>query len=474
MTPPIPPFSVLVLAAGQGTRMKSNRAKVLHEVAGEPMIAHVIRAARSIGPATMIVVVGHQAEAVREAVEESLTDPVPGRSGKPVPVPAPVIHYVHQPDQRGTGHAVMMARAHLQRLKGDLLLLYGDVPCIDGEVLLKLLQEHRRKRASMTVLTAILVDPAGYGRIIRDKTGDLGSIVEERDCTPRQRRVTEINSGIYAFQTGDLLQALDRVEQKNAQGEFYLTDAAAILRRGGKRVGTVRHADAGSLLGINTRQELAQASAVLQTRVLDGLMTEGVTIHDPASTFIDARVTIGPDTVVFPQVIIDGPTTIGRDCVIESWTHISRSSLGNRVHIRNGCMIGESLLDDDVRVGPFAHLRMGVQLEEGATVGNFVEMKKSRLGAGSKSMHLTYLGDATIGARVNIGAGTVTCNYDGKRKHPTFIEDEARIGSDTMLVAPVRIGKGAVTGAGAVVTKDVPPGTLAVGVPAVLKKKKVV
>lgn len=459
--------SVLVLAAGQGTRMNSDRAKVLHEVAGEPMIAHVLRAALAIRPERVIVVIGHQAETVRAAIERFMAE---RPAGDDIESPSG-IRIAYQAEQRGTGHAVMSARSELESLPGDLLLLYGDVPCIEPEVLRELLRRHRNGRAAMTILTTIVEQPAGYGRIVRNRARHFVRIVEERDCSPAQRRIREINSGIYAFRLADLVSALDGLNPQNAQGEFYLTDAAELLLRKRKRVETFRTSDASGLLGINTRQELAQAGATLRARILDRLMSGGVTITDPESTYISAQVEIGQDTVIHPQVILEGPTRIGGSCVIESWSTISRSWIGERVRIRNGSVITDCRLNDDATVGPFAHLRMGAELGRGATVGNFVEVKKSRLGEKTKSMHLSYLGDATIGDRVNVGAGTVTCNYDGRQKHPTVIEDDVRIGSDTMLVAPVTVGRGAITGAGSVVTKDVAAGTLVAGVPAVFKKK---
>lgn len=471
--PPPGPISVLVLAAGLGIRMNSRRAKVLHELCGEPMIAHTLRAVRSVEPNTITIVVGYQADEVRQAVQAAIPDAESSGPAKPVAGGEnhPAIRFAVQSEQRGTGHAVMCAREELARITGDLLLIYGDVPLIERETLQSLIDTHRKERAAMSVITTRLANPEGYGRIVRDRGRRLARIVEEKDCGPRERRVTEINTGIYAFRVGDLLGALDRLSNANAQGEFYLTDVAGLLRRRGKKIATLRMESAERLLGINTRQELAGAGARMRARVLDRLMSAGVTIIDPATTYIDARARLGQDTVVHPQVIIEGPSSVGAECIIESWTHIAHSRLGDRVRIRNGCLIADCRLGDDTTVGPFAHLRMDSELERGATVGNFVEMKKSKLGQRSKTMHLTYLGDATIGERVNIGAGTVTCNYDGRRKNPTFIEDDVRIGSDTMLVAPVRVGKGAVTGAGSVVTKDVPPGTLVVGVPATVKKK---
>ncbi len=464
-------FSVLLLAAGLSTRMKSKRAKVLHELGGQPLISHVIHAIWRSKPSKIMVVLGHQADEVRRSVEVTLGELAAEASeADSKPTLPPAIEFILQSKQRGTGHAVMVARENLEGTRGPVLLLYGDVPFIHTAILERLLATHRKERATLSFITTRLADPSGYGRVVRDRKKRPARIVEERDCNEKERRLKEINTGIYAFEPESLLRALDRLRRENRRGEIFLTSAVELLRDEGKRVEAICLEESENLLGINTRQELAQAEATLRARVLARVMEGGVTISDPSSTYIDPRVRVGQDTIIHPHVIIEGPSRVGEDCVIESFTCIKSSLLGDRVHLRPGCLVANSRLGDDSTVGPFAHLRMHAELDGGATVGNFVEVKNSRLGSKSKSMHLTYLGDATIGERVNIGAGTVTCNYDGKHKHPTFIEDDARIGSDTMLIAPVRVGRGAVTGAGSVVTKDLPPNTLAVGVPAVIKK----
>jgi bifunctional UDP-N-acetylglucosamine pyrophosphorylase/glucosamine-1-phosphate N-acetyltransferase len=314
-------------------------------------------------------------------------------------------------------------------------------------------------------------DPIGYGRIVRNQKGEFVRIVEHRDASPEEQPIQEINTGIYCFQIEPLVSALDRLSPKNAQGEYYLPDVLGILKQDGHRIGSLLHDDPEEVRGINTRVELAEIEARIRRRVLEKLMLSGVTIVDPASTYVSAETAIGPDTIIHPQVIIEGDTHIGQECEIHSWSRIVDSTLGHRVQVKNSCVIVRSHLANDTVVGPFAHFRMDAELGEGSAIGNFVEVKKSKIGRKTKAMHLAYLGDATLGDRVNVGAGTITCNYDGKQKHPTFIEDDVKLGSDTMLVAPVRVGKGSVTGAGAVVTKDVPEKSLAVGVPAVVKKK---
>ena len=455
------PLDVLILAAGLGTRMRSQTAKVLHKLDGRPLVAHVCRAAAALSPRSIYVIVGHQADAVAAAVSEELGD-----GGAT---------YVKQREQRGTGDAVMAARDHLLNAGSTLLTLYGDLPLVRAETLGALVHQHRTHRgrgAACTMLTVRLEDPTGYGRIVRDEDGRFQKIVEQKDATPDERQIKEINAGIYCFETRALFDALARVQPANSQGEYYLTDVPGILRSDGEDVGIYQHTDAREVSGINTRVELAEFENLLRRRTLRRLMLDsGVTFIDPSHTYVSTDAQIGRDCVVYPDVHIEGHTVIGDECEIRSGTRITNSRIGNGVVIKDHCVIVDSEVADGCSVGPFAHLRMNSQLEERAAVGNFVEMKKSRLGRRSKSMHLTYLGDATVGEKTNIGAGTVTCNYDGQNKHPTVIEDEVKIGSDTMLVAPVRVGRGAVTAAGAVVTKDVPPDTLVAGVPASIKKR---
>lgn len=451
------PLNVLVMAAGLGTRMKSKRAKVLHELGGRPLIAHVVRTAASLAPQQIYVVVGHQAEEVEKAAIAEVGELAAG---------------VLQAQQRGTGDAVDSARAQLENSDSLLLVLSGDVPLIKAETLQKLIEHHRASGAACTILSVRLENPAGYGRIIRDDEGNFQRIVEQKDATEEERQVREINSGIYCFETADLFAALRRVEPKNQQGEYYLTDVAEIILASGRKVEVFVNNDAREVSGINTRAELAEFENLLRRNAIRRLMTEsGVTFIDPAHVYISLDAQIGRDSIIYPDVTIEGATVIGEGCVIRSGARITNSRLGDEVVVKDHSIIVDSEIASNCAVGPFAHLRMNAALEEKATVGNFVEVKKSRLKRGTKAMHLSYLGDATIGERTNIGAGTVTCNYDGVRKHETIIEDDVKIGSDTMLVAPVRVGSRSVTGAGSVVTKDVPPDSLVAGVPAQVKKK---
>jgi bifunctional UDP-N-acetylglucosamine pyrophosphorylase/glucosamine-1-phosphate N-acetyltransferase len=460
---PTPPLDILILAAGLGTRMRSATAKVLHKLGGRPLIAHVCRTAAALlkEARPIYVIVGHQAEEVRAAVRVELGD-----DGA---------RFVTQAEQRGTGDAVMCARAALEAENSTLLVLSGDVPFVRAETLGALVQQHRTHRgrgAACTLLSVRLDDPTGYGRVIRDAEGRFERVVEQKDASPEERQLNEINAGIYCFETRLLFRALERVRPENAQGEFYLTDVPGILRADGEDVSVYLHADAREVSGINTRVELAEFERILRLRTLRSLMlNSGVTVIDPQHTYVSPDAQIGSDTVLHPNTHVEGRATIGEGCEIHSGTRIRDSRVGNGVVVRDNCLIVDSEIADGCTVGPFAHLRMNARMEENSTVGNFVEMKKSRLGSKSKAMHLTYLGDAEVGERTNIGAGTVTCNYDGKHKHPTVIENDVKIGSDTMLVAPVRVGSRSVTAAGAVVTEDVPPDTLVAGVPARVKKK---
>ena len=454
------PVNVLILAAGLGTRMKSDRAKVLHRLGSQPLIAHVLRTAAQLNPEKIFVVVGHQSEQVAEAARAALNPAIAER-----------LEFVWQSEQRGTGHAVLCASEVLQNARGSLVVLYGDVPLVRAETLHALIAEHEAGRHAATLITIRLAEPPAYGRIIRDAEGKFLKIVEERDCSPEQRAITELNPGLYCFDIPALLKALGQLEPKNAQNEYYLTDVPELMLAAGHSAGTILHRDAHELDGINTRAELAIMWKRLRHRTLERLMAEGVSITDPDSTYIDDEVEIGRDTIIHPQVIIEGRSRIGRDCEIHAWSHLTNVEIGDQCRVLNSCVLVDSRLTARNSVGPFAHLRMNAELGEEAVIGNFVEVKKSKLGRKSKSMHLTYLGDASIGERVNIGAATVTCNYDGKQKHQTIIEDDVKIGSDTMLVAPVRVGRGSVSGAGSVITKDVPPDSLVAGVPAQIKKK---
>jgi bifunctional UDP-N-acetylglucosamine pyrophosphorylase/glucosamine-1-phosphate N-acetyltransferase len=450
-------LDVLILAAGLGTRMKSRLAKVLHLLGGRPLIAHVCRTASLLNPRRTYVVVGHQAEDVEAAVEKEF-----GKNA---------IGFVKQIEQRGTGDAVMAAHAVLGKENSTLLVLSGDVPLVRAETLRALIEKHRADQSSCTILTVRLENPTGYGRMVRDEAGAFVKIVEQKDATEDERQIHEINSGIYCFEIEKLFSALERVRPSNSQGEYYLTDVPGILRNDGETITLYQHQDAREVSGVNTRTELAEFENLLRRATVRRLMLDGVTFIDPGHAYISSEAELGRDCVIHPNVHIQGKSVIGEGCEIQQGSRLTNSRLGNRVKIKDHCIIVDSEIADDCAVGPFAHLRMNARMEERAVVGNFVEVKKSRLGRGTKSMHLTYLGDATIGENTNIGAGTVTCNYDGTHKHPTVIGNDVRIGSDTMLVAPVQVGDGAVTAAGSVVTEDVPPNSLVAGVPAKVKKK---
>jgi len=446
-------LDILILAAGLGTRMRSGKAKVLHQLDGRPLIAHVCEAAEKLDPSNIFVVVGHQVDKVEEAVRAEFGDSR--------------IAFVRQERQLGTGDAVASAREALNGRNSTLLILSGDVPLISVETLRRFVEQHTAAEAAATILTVTLDDPAGYGRVVRSQDDGFERIVEQKDATPAELEVDEINSGIYCFETQKLFAALAKVSNENAQGEYYLTDVPGILKNEGEKVALFLHTDPLEIEGVNDRRQLAEMERRLRVRTVERLMLEsGVTFTDPASVCISSQAAIGRDTVIYQNVTIEGRTTVGENCIIRPGTRISGSNLGNSVEIRDNCLIADSTVADDCIVGPMAHLRGNAEMAEDSRVGNFVELKKTHLGKGSKANHLTYLGDATIGEKTNIGAGTITCNYDGKNKNPTVIGDRVKIGSDTMLVAPVKVGDDAVTGAGSVVVKDVEEGDLVVGVPA--------
>ena len=434
----------VVLAAGKGTRMKSALPKVLHRVAGVRMIDHVLSTASALSPRTVTVVLGHDAETLRVALS--------AQAG---------LAFVVQEPQLGTGHALLTTEPVLGNATGTVVLLSGDVPLLSVKTLEQLVDHHAATGASATVVTAVVADPTGYGRIVRRGEG-IARIVEERDATPDERALHEINSGIYAFALPGLFDALRQIAPENVQAEYYLPDLVTIFLASGRRVETITVADADEIRGINSRLELEAVSQIVRSRKNDELMTAGVTIEDSASAYIERDVRVGPDTIIHPNVSLEGSTTIGAGCEIHSGVRIVNSRVGDRVVINNHCVITDATVDHDARVGPFAHLRNEALVGAGARVGNFVELKKTAFGPGSKAMHLTYLGDATIGEHVNIGAGTITCNYDGEKKNATIIEDGAFIGSDTQLIAPVTIGKGAYVGSGTTIRENVPSGALAV------------
>ena len=435
---------VVILAAGKGTRMKSAVPKVLHRAAGLPLIEHVLRTADAVRPIRTVLVVGHQAEDVRAALS--------GRPG---------LRFAIQEPQLGTGHALLQAESELRGATGTVVLLSGDVPLLRADTLAELVQTHAARGAAATVVTARVERPDGYGRIVREN-GRIASIVEHKDATAAERKIDEINSGIYAFDLAPLFGALNQIGSANAQREYYLPDLVKIYRARGLPVETVTVNDAREILGVNSRRELADVAAIMNRQRNDALMESGVTIVDPATVYVGPEVTVGADTILHPGVHLEGRTRIGSGCEIHACVRIVDSTLEDGVVINNFCLILESTVARGARIGPFAHLRPQSAVGEEAHVGNFVELKKTTLGAGSKASHLAYLGDATIGERVNVGAGTITCNYDGITKNATVIEDGAFIGSDSQLVAPVRVGKGAYVAAGSSITEDVPPGALAI------------
>jgi bifunctional UDP-N-acetylglucosamine pyrophosphorylase/glucosamine-1-phosphate N-acetyltransferase len=439
-------LTVLVLAAGKGQRLRSKTIKLLHAVAGRPMVAHVLDVARALHPTRLIAVIGHQADQVREA----LTDASP--------------KFVVQREQLGTGHAVLQASREIRAAgNATLLILNGDLPTLKPATLSKLISRHRRSGAVLSVLTAEIDDPAGYGRIVRDARGNVERIVEHRDASAGERRIREINCGIYCADPARLLKTLKQVRPDNTQGEYYITDAVQALLQRGEKVIAICHPDANEILGVNTRQELAKASLTLYSRKAESLQDKGVTLLDAARTWIDPQARIGRDTVIHSDVVIEGASVVGEDCVVGRGSRVVASRLGRGVLIKDYSLIYDSVVGHGAQVGPFAHLRPGSLVDAEARVGNFVELKKTRLGRGSKASHLAYLGDATIGPACNIGAGTITCNYDGKLKHPTTLGREVFIGSDTQLVAPVHLKDGAYVAAGTTVTENVPAGALAIG-----------
>jgi bifunctional UDP-N-acetylglucosamine pyrophosphorylase/glucosamine-1-phosphate N-acetyltransferase len=433
---------ILILAAGKGTRLKSRKAKVLHSVGGATLVGHVLRAVQPVST-EILVVVGHQADEVKALM-----------SG---------VSFVEQKEQLGTGHALMCAREALSGFNGDILVLPGDVPLIRTETIQEFVRFHREGHFQASVLTADVVDPRGYGRIVRRNDNEIAEIVEHRDASPEVLKIAEINTSIYVFNAPTLFETLKKVRNENAQSEYYLTDVIGILAREGKKVGVWKSPQAEEILGINTRQEIAFSDRAMRRRKCDQLMTEGVTIMDPASTFIDVDVQIGPDSVIFPSVQIYGPTVIGEDVTISSFSRITNAQIGSHSIVLEGCIVDDSKIGEDVTIGPYARLRPEVVLEDKVKIGNFVEIKKSSLGTGSKAMHLAYIGDTTIGSNVNIGAGVITVNYDGSKKYSTNIEDDAFIGSDSQLIAPIHVGKGGFVAAGSTITEDVPAEGLAIG-----------
>jgi bifunctional UDP-N-acetylglucosamine pyrophosphorylase/glucosamine-1-phosphate N-acetyltransferase len=440
------PLTVVILAAGLGTRMKSRKAKVLHRAGGRYLIEHVVRTAQALAPAERIfVVVGYQSAEVRAAIQ------------------TPGIGFVEQTAQNGTGHALMVAAETLSRLDGRLLILYGDGPLVRPETLKSLAAAQQTSDAAGAILTAVMVDPTGYGRVLRDRDGHVTGVVEQRAGSPEQLAIREANMGLYCYRAAPFWKHIQDLRPDNPAHEYYLTDMVEILHRAGHTIGAFRIDDPREVLGINDREELAVVDRLLRERKVRELMLAGVTIEKPETVTVDPDVTIGMDTIVEPFAQILGHTTIGDNCRIGACSIVRDSELADEVEVGPFTMIGTSQLERGAHAGPYARLRMENHVAAGAHIGNFVELKKTRLGAGSKAMHLAYLGDSEIGPQVNVGAGTITCNYDGSRKHPTRIGAGAFIGSNSTLVAPVEVGEGAYLAAGSVITSDVPADALGVG-----------
>ena len=450
---PYRPITAVVLAAGEGTRMRSNTPKVLHPLCGRPMLLHVVDSLCALPLERIVVVVGHGAERVTKTLQEQLATELP-------------VEFVEQPVARGTGDAMTVALGVFDDLdaEDDLIVVPGDTPLLRPETLAALATEHRVAEAAATILTTRLADVDGYGRVLRDQNGRVDRIVEQPDATEEERLVDEVNTSIYCFRRNLLAPALRRLSPENAQGEYYLTDAIQVLRRAGHLVRAFE-TEPAEVLGVNDRVQLAAAEAELRGRVNARWMREGVTMVDPARTYIDAMVALEPDVRLLPGTILEGRTVIGTGSVIGPETRVTDSVVGAHATVSNS-VVAESEIGDACTVGPFAHVRPGTRLATGAKIGAFVETKNADIGEGTKVPHLAYVGDADVGAHANIGCGTITANYDGAEKHHTTIGADAHTGSNTVLVAPVTLGEGATTAAGAVVTHDVPPGALAKGVPA--------
>lgn len=433
----------VVLAAGKGTRMKSVLPKVLHRVGGKSMLQHVLDAANEAGSEKNVVVVGFGGQTVKESIGAQA-------------------EFVLQEEQLGTGHAVMQAEQILKNFDGTVMVLCGDTPLLQGELLAKLYNEHKQAGAKATVLTAKMPDATGYGRIIRTASGTVRKIVEQKDASAEELLVDEVNSGIYCFERAALFESLAKLNCNNAQGEYYLTDVLEILNKENEKVWAVVADDYEQTLGINSRVQLAGAESILRRRKAKELMDNGVTIMDPASTFIDMQVTVGKDTIIYPFTWLEGNTSIGENCEIGPNSRFTDTTIGENV-TAHFSYAHECEIADDVIMGPYVHLRPATKIAKGVKIGNFVEVKNSTVGEGSKLPHLSYIGDTDIGSGVNMGCGTITVNYDGKRKFRSTIEDDAFVGCNSNLVSPVTIGKGAYVGAGSTITKDVPPAALGIG-----------
>jgi bifunctional UDP-N-acetylglucosamine pyrophosphorylase/glucosamine-1-phosphate N-acetyltransferase len=432
----------VILAAGQGTRMKSKLYKVLHPVCGKPMVEHVVDHIQTLDVERIVTIVGYGAEKVKEQLGEKS-------------------EYVLQAEQLGTAHAVQQVEPILGELEGTTIVICGDTPLIRPETMKALFEHHESNHAKATILTAIAEDPTGYGRILRSTDQQVAQIVEQKDATPEQRQVKEINTGTYCFDNKALFAALKLVKNDNAQGEYYLPDVIEILQKQGEVVAAYVTENFAETLGVNDRIALSQAEETMRARINEQHMRNGVTIINPNNTYISVDAQIGRDTVIQPGVIIEGASSIGEDCIIGPNSHIQNSRIGNRTTVHSS-VVRESIIGEDTAVGPFAHIRPDSDLGDHVKIGNFVEVKKTKIDNGSKVSHLSYLGDAEVGTEVNIGCGTITVNYDGKNKFKTVIEDNAFVGCNSNLVAPVTVGKGSYVAAGSTITKDIPADALAI------------
>ena len=441
--------AAIILAAGLGKRMKSDTPKVLHPVAGRPMLFYPVQVIKSLGLKKAIIIVGHKAEKVMEILDSELR------------TPNSELKFVKQEPQLGTGHAVLCAEDVLKAWKGDILILSGDVPLITKQTILGLLDLHAKKKAAISFISTVIADPSGYGRVLRDENNSVKRIVEDKDSSIEEKAINEINTGIYCINAQFLFSGLKNIKRENAQGEYYLPDLIEMAAKAKQKVACLTHINPAEVMGINNRIELAQANGVMRERINNELMLSGVSLIDPETTYIHYGVKIGKDTTIYPNVFLEGNTNIGKGCLIEQGCMIQNSHIGDGSKIKSNSVIESSEIGGQVSIGPFARIRPDSTIGDGARIGNFVEVKKSRIGRGTKANHLSYLGDAIIGKDVNIGAGTITCNYDGVKKHQTIIEDGAFIGSDTQLIAPVKVGKNAYIGSGSTITKNVPPGSLA-------------
>jgi len=436
-------LTAIILAAGEAKRMRSARPKVLHALCGRPLIAYPVSAARALG-ARVVVVVGRAADEVRASV-----------------APEAAASFVEQKERLGTGHAVLQAHVACGDAPGTILVLPGDVPLLSEATLGRLVEHHVASRAAATLLTAKVADPTGYGRVVREQGRPIG-IVENRDATAAQREIREIGTSVYCFDAQRFWPALAQVTPDNEQHEYYLTDVIGILHRQGERLEAVITEDPSECLGVNDRRQLAELGGIMRRRILDRLMAAGVTVIDPATTYVDDTVTIGMDTVLHPNVSLAGRTVVGAQCVVSAGCQVTDTTIADGVLLKPYCVLAESTVETGAQLGPFCHLRPLSHVGANAKIGNFVELKKSRIGRGSKVPHLSYVGDTQMGEGVNVGAGTITCNYDGAKKHETVIGDGVFVGTNSSLVAPLTIGEGAYVAAGSVITKNVPPGSLAV------------